>query len=94
VRFASELKTLTETQVWDLRSTEHVRDYTWTSHNESCMLYAAQYSKDANAKHIVAGGSGSNEVKPSSWLPTSSLFPHAECNLYPASGPAFSHAQF
>jgi hypothetical protein len=50
-------------QVWDLRSTEHVRDYTWTSHNESCMLYAAQYSKDANAKHIVAGGSGSNEVR-------------------------------
>jgi len=50
-------------QVWDLRSTEHVRDYTWTSHNESCMLYAAQYSKDANAKHIVAGGSGSNEAR-------------------------------
>uniref|UniRef100_A0A7S0YQK3 Anaphase-promoting complex subunit 4 WD40 domain-containing protein n=1 Tax=Hemiselmis tepida TaxID=464990 RepID=A0A7S0YQK3_9CRYP len=52
-------------QVWDLRTTQHVRDYVWTSpaQQDHCMLYAAQYSKDLSGKHIVAGGSGSNEAR-------------------------------
>lgn len=42
-------------QLWDLRSTELIKDYAWTNYGESTMLYAAQFSKDTNARHIIAG---------------------------------------
>jgi len=50
-------------QLWDLRTCALIEDLDWQNYQEPCMLYAAQFSKDPNARHIMAGGSGSNEAR-------------------------------
>lgn len=58
-------------EIWDLGSGEKKQDIPWNSANSiaalsgqpSCMLYAAQFSKEGQGKYIAAGGSGANEAK-------------------------------
>lgn len=57
-------------ELWDFRSGERITDIPWNGqshfdprHDQSCSLYAAQFSKDTRGRFIVAGGSGSNEAK-------------------------------
>jgi WD40 repeat protein len=58
-------------QTWDFGSGELISDIPWTTGQseftalaqEPCLLYAAQFSKDAVGRFIVAGGSGANEAK-------------------------------
>ncbi len=50
-------------QLWDLRTCGLVKDYNWVNHAEPCMLYAGQFSKDPMARHVIGGGSGSNEAR-------------------------------
>mmetsp|Transcript_12800 Transcript_12800/g.35480 ORF Transcript_12800/g.35480 Transcript_12800/m.35480 type:complete len:90 (-) Transcript_12800:294-563(-) len=41
-----------------------MQDIEWQNFQQDpCMLYAAQFSKDPQARHIVAGGSGMNEAR-------------------------------
>lgn len=62
-------------EIWDYRTGGKVSDIPWsasTAHGQNaCLLYAAQFSKDAKGKFIAAGGSGSNEAK---------VFDHANGN--------------
>lgn len=58
-------------EIWDLGSGEKKQDIPWNSAysvaalagQPSCMLYAAQFSKEGKGKYIAAGGSGANEAK-------------------------------
>jgi WD40 repeat protein len=52
-------------ELWDFGSGERITEIPWTGsqQDKSCMLYAAQFSKDSVGRFIVAGGSGSNEAK-------------------------------
>ena len=56
-------------EVWDFGSGNKICDIPWSTSQftatgqPSCMLYAAQFSKDGNGKFIGAGGSGANEAK-------------------------------
>mmetsp|Transcript_12798 Transcript_12798/g.35470 ORF Transcript_12798/g.35470 Transcript_12798/m.35470 type:complete len:205 (-) Transcript_12798:294-908(-) len=51
-------------QLWDLRTCALMQDIEWQNFQQDpCMLYAAQFSKDPQARHIVAGGSGMNEAR-------------------------------
>ena len=58
-------------EIWDLGSGEKKQDIAWNTANSlaalsgqpSCMLYAAQFSKEGTGKYIAAGGSGANEAK-------------------------------
>lgn len=51
-------------QIWDFTTGKEIESVPWHQsaiHGDDCMLYAAQFSKDASM--IAAGGSGSNEAK-------------------------------
>eukprot|EP00386_Alphamonas_edax_P006640 GDKI01021449.1.p1 GENE.GDKI01021449.1~~GDKI01021449.1.p1 ORF type:complete len:385 (+),score=92.15 GDKI01021449.1:75-1229(+) len=63
-------------QLWDFKSGQLISDIPWKSaahatgpagsvHNppDACMLYTAQFAKNATSNMIVAGGSGANEAK-------------------------------
>ena len=58
-------------ELWDFGSGERITEIPWNAGQsqftantqQSCMLYAAQFSKDPTGRFIVAGGSGSNEAK-------------------------------
>jgi COMPASS component SWD3 len=53
-------------ELWDFGSGERITAIPWNagqSHDRSCSLYAAQFSKDTRGRFIVAGGSGANEAK-------------------------------
>ena len=58
-------------ELWDFGSGERISEVPWStgqsqfaaSSQDPCMLYAAQFSRDAIGRFIVAGGSGSNEAK-------------------------------
>ena len=63
-------------EVWDFASGEKISTIPFDaqfggSNGQSCMLYAAQFSKDGQGSFIAAGGSGSNEAK---------VFDHANSN--------------
>eukprot|EP00413_Alexandrium_margalefii_P028655 CAMPEP_0204569132 /NCGR_PEP_ID=MMETSP0661-20131031/37577_1 /ASSEMBLY_ACC=CAM_ASM_000606 /TAXON_ID=109239 /ORGANISM="Alexandrium margalefi, Strain AMGDE01CS-322" /LENGTH=356 /DNA_ID=CAMNT_0051577213 /DNA_START=68 /DNA_END=1135 /DNA_ORIENTATION=+ len=52
-------------QVWDFGSGDLVENVEWrtASTQNSCMIFAAQFSKDPASSMIVAGGSQENEAK-------------------------------
>ncbi|PRP86887.1 hypothetical protein PROFUN_03635 [Planoprotostelium fungivorum] len=52
-------------QLWDFTSGELIQSYEWNQglDSESCLLYGVQFSKNNNASHIAAAGSGSNMTK-------------------------------
>jgi len=58
-------------ELWDFRSCKRIETIPWHSSSggagaatkDACMLYAAQFSKDAEGSLIAAGGSGANEAK-------------------------------
>lgn len=55
-------------EIWDFGSGKKISDINWNqkskdSSQSSCLLYAAQFSKEGTGKFIAAGGSGSNEAK-------------------------------
>mmetsp|Transcript_11368 Transcript_11368/g.15654 ORF Transcript_11368/g.15654 Transcript_11368/m.15654 type:complete len:345 (+) Transcript_11368:34-1068(+) len=54
-------------ELWDFESGNKVADIPWSASpsasSPSCMLYAAQFSKEGQAQFIAAGGSGANEAK-------------------------------
>jgi WD40 repeat protein len=56
-------------QIWDFGTCEAVENVEWKSSSapstsaNTCMLFAAQFSKDAASSMIVAGGSQENEAK-------------------------------
>lgn len=52
-------------QTWDLKSCELIENIPWVNPmgTESSMLYAAQFSKDPEARFIAAGGGGTNEAR-------------------------------
>jgi COMPASS component SWD3 len=52
-------------ELWDFGSGEKITDVPWhmLPNQPSCMLYAAQFSKDVAGRFVAAGGSGANEAK-------------------------------
>jgi WD40 repeat protein len=56
-------------QIWDFGTCEQVENIEWKSSaapnasGNTCMLFAAQFSKDITSSMIVAGGSQENEAK-------------------------------
>jgi WD40 repeat protein len=58
-------------ELWDFGTGERITEIPWNagqsqfaaSTQQSCMLYAAQFSKDSLGRFIIAGGSGANEAK-------------------------------
>ena len=57
-------------EIWDFLSGQKIKDVAWSSdaaksspNQPSCMLYAAQFSKEGAGRFIGAGGSGTNEAK-------------------------------
>jgi COMPASS component SWD3 len=63
-------------ELWDFGSGEKISTIPFDSqfggsNGQSCMLYAAQFSKESQGAFIAAGGSGSNEAK---------VFDHANNN--------------
>ncbi len=52
-------------ELWDYASGNKISDIPWhvLPNQPSCMLYAAQFSKDPQARFVAAGGSGANEAK-------------------------------
>jgi len=56
-------------EIWSYASGEKISEIPWnvsqftSTGQPSCMLYAAQFSKDGRGKFIAAGGSGANEAK-------------------------------
>eukprot|EP00341_Mesodinium_pulex_P005051 CAMPEP_0116897852 /NCGR_PEP_ID=MMETSP0467-20121206/6716_1 /TAXON_ID=283647 /ORGANISM="Mesodinium pulex, Strain SPMC105" /LENGTH=243 /DNA_ID=CAMNT_0004569677 /DNA_START=262 /DNA_END=994 /DNA_ORIENTATION=+ len=55
-------------EVWDYGSGQKISEIPWNSSQfsgvgSSCMLYAAQFSKEGQGRFIAAGGSGANEAK-------------------------------
>lgn len=62
-------------EIWDLNSCQKIQDIAWSAKaatgSPTCMLYAAQFSKEGQGRFIAAGGSGVNEAK---------VFDHANHN--------------
>ena len=53
-------------QLWDVRTGGLLASLPWPPLNrarEPCQVYAAQFSRHDGGAHIVAGGSGANEVR-------------------------------
>lgn len=52
-------------QIWDAGTGKVCEDVEWRSSSSqtTCMLFASQFSKDANSSMILAGGSQENEAK-------------------------------
>lgn len=65
-------------EVWDFGSGQKIGGIQWSASQfanigqPSCMLYAAQFSKEGRGRFIAAGGSGANEAK---------VFDHANGNV-------------
>lgn len=52
-------------ELWDYTTGAKISDVPWhvLPNQPSCMLYAAQFSKEGQGRFIAAGGSGANEAK-------------------------------
>jgi COMPASS component SWD3 len=52
-------------ELWDFTTGEKISDVPWHvgANQPSCMLYAAQFSKEGQGRFVAAGGSGANEAK-------------------------------
>jgi COMPASS component SWD3 len=74
-------------ELWDFGTGERITEIPWQSDegDKSCMLYAAQFSKDSMGRFIVAGGSGANEAK---------VFDHMAGNAVVGSVTGMTHGVF
>mmetsp|Transcript_9954 Transcript_9954/g.15014 ORF Transcript_9954/g.15014 Transcript_9954/m.15014 type:complete len:351 (+) Transcript_9954:63-1115(+) len=54
-------------ELWDFGTGKRIGEVPWSSSRmssgPSCMLYAAQFSKEGQGRFLMAGGSGANEAK-------------------------------